>query len=85
MISTFEVRLLDRDKPVKVDVTQATAEAVARAAATYVLKVKPASLDLFAIKSGLFNHDDFIGIWRLQEIIFLLLFLLQYNLPKSYF
>ena len=53
MISTFEVRLLDRDKPVTIDVRQNTAEAVARAAATSILKLKPASLDLFALKSGL--------------------------------
>jgi hypothetical protein len=53
MISTFKVRLLDREKPVNVEVSENTAEAVARAVAITVLKVKPPSLDLFALKSGL--------------------------------
>ena len=54
---TFQVRLFDREKPVKVDVNENknghfTAEAVAREAAVSVLNVKPASLELFALKSG---------------------------------
>jgi hypothetical protein len=55
--ATFEVRLLDRESPVQVDVTVdkdgfGTAEEVARTLAASVLEVKPASLELFALKSG---------------------------------
>ena len=55
--SKFEVRLLDREVPVKVEVAFdkdgfSTAEEVARTLASSVLNVQPASLELFALKSG---------------------------------
>ena len=55
--ASFQVRLLDREKPVKVEVNESknglfTAEAVAREAAVSVLSVKPACLELFALRSG---------------------------------
>ena len=56
-LGSFQVRLLDRDKPLKVEVTENksglfTAEAVAREAAVTVLNVKPACLELFALRAG---------------------------------
>jgi signal recognition particle receptor subunit beta len=53
----FDVRFLDREKPVAVEVNSNkngvfTAESVARVAAASVLKASPARLELFALKSG---------------------------------
>ena len=55
--SEFEVRFLDRPDVLSVEVASDkngtfTAEAIARSAAATVLKVKPACLELFALKSG---------------------------------
>ena len=55
--SEFEVRFLDRPGLLRVEVASDkngtfTAEAIARTAASTVLTVKPACLELFALKSG---------------------------------
>ena len=87
--SDFEVRFLDRPKPVKLELASDkngvfTAEAVVRAAATIGLQAKPASLELFVLKSGwliLVSRNDCC----LKLLFFSLLLLLKtHYLRKLY-